>query len=111
MPKRPSEAEQACEQRHFAWKKRYQVRAGVEGTLSQAVRAFGMRRSRYIGLAKTGQQQVCTAAAMNAVRVVRWLDGLQRPRRASPASPPSLKPPEFADSISATSPPAKTGCT
>ena len=61
-----------------AWKKRYHVRAGVEGTLSQAVRAFGMRRSRYIGLAKTGLQQVCTAAAMNVVRVVRWLDGVPR---------------------------------
>ena len=61
-----------------AWKKRYHVRAGVEGTLSQAVRAFGMRRSRYIGLAKTGLQQVCTAAAMNAARMVRWLDGAPR---------------------------------
>jgi transposase len=61
-----------------AWKKRYHVRAGVEGTLSQAVRAFGMRRSRYIGLAKTGLQQVCTAAAMNVARMVRWLDGAPR---------------------------------
>jgi transposase len=61
-----------------AWKKRYQVRAGVEGTLSQAVRGFGLRRSRYIGLARTGLQQVCTAAAMNVARVVRWLDGVPR---------------------------------
>jgi transposase len=37
-----------------AWKQRYRVRAGIEGTLSQGVRAFGMRKSRYIGLAKTG---------------------------------------------------------
>jgi transposase len=56
-----------------AWNKRYHVRAGIDGTLSQGVRAFGMRRSRYIGLAKTGLQQVCTAAAMNASRVVHWL--------------------------------------
>src|SRR5918997_1689420 len=61
-----------------AWKKRDHVRAGVEGTLSQAVRAFGLRRSRYIGLAKSGLQQVCVAAATNASRVVRWLDGLPR---------------------------------
>ena len=54
------------------------MRAGVEGTLSQGVRAFGMRRSRYIGLAKTGLQQVCMAAAMNILRVVRWLDGQPR---------------------------------
>ena len=50
----------------------------IESTLSQGVRAFGMRRSRYIGLAKTGLQQVCTAAAMNVSRIVNWLDG--RPR-------------------------------
>jgi transposase len=61
-----------------AWQGRYRRRAGVEGTLSQGVRAFGMRRSRYIGLAKSGLQQVCIAAAMNASRVVRWLDGLPR---------------------------------
>jgi transposase len=61
-----------------AWKRRYHVRAGIEGTLSQGVRAFGMRRSRYIGLAKTGLQQVCTAAAMNVSRIVNWLD--KKPR-------------------------------
>ncbi len=62
------------------WKRRYRVRAGVESTLSQSVRAFGMRRSRYIGLAKTGLQQVCTAAAMNVSRIVNWLDGRPRAR-------------------------------
>ena len=61
-----------------AWKERYHVRAGIEGTLSQGVRAFGMRQSRYVGLAKTGLQQACTAAAMNVSRIVNWLDG--RPR-------------------------------
>jgi transposase len=61
-----------------AWVERYRRRAGVEGTLSRGVRAFGMRRSRYIGLAKTGLQQVCTAAAINVSRVVHWLNG--RPR-------------------------------
>ncbi|MDF3042798.1 MAG: transposase, partial [Thermomicrobiales bacterium] len=61
-----------------AWQRRYRVRAGIEGTLSQGVRAFGMRRSRYIGLAKTGFQQVCIAVGMNVLRVVHWLDGLPR---------------------------------
>jgi transposase len=60
------------------WKRRYSVRAGIEGTLSQGVRAFGMRRSRYIGLAKTALQQVCTAAAMNVLRAMRWLSGTPR---------------------------------
>jgi transposase len=61
-----------------AWLERYHKRAGVEGTLSQGIRAFGMRQSRYIGLAKTGLQEVCTAAAINVSRVVRWLDGAPR---------------------------------
>jgi len=61
-----------------AWKRRYRIRAGIESTLSQGVRAFGMRRSRYIGLAKTGLQQVCTAAAMNVSRIVNWLGGRSR---------------------------------
>jgi transposase len=61
-----------------AWKKRYHVRAGIEGTLSQGVRAFGMRQSRYIGLAKTGLQQACTAAAINVSRAVQWLAGAPR---------------------------------
>ena len=61
-----------------AWKKRYHARAGIEGTLSQGVRALGMRQSRYIGLAKTGLQQACTAAAINMSRIVNWLDA--RPR-------------------------------
>src|SRR3954447_21607915 len=52
------------------WKERYRVRAGVEGTLSQGVRAFGMRRSRYVGPAETGLQQACTRAAMNVSRAV-----------------------------------------
>jgi transposase len=60
------------------WRERHHRRAGVEGTLSQGVRAFGMRRSRYIGLAKTALQQVCIAVGMNVSRAVHWLDGLPR---------------------------------
>jgi transposase len=57
---------------------RYQRRAGVEGTLSQGVRAFGLRRTRYWGLAKTHVQHVAIAAAINIDRIVAWLD--ERPR-------------------------------
>ena len=57
---------------------RYQQRAGVEGTLSQGVRAFGLRYARYRGLAKTHLQHVATAAAINVDRLVAWLDA--RPR-------------------------------
>jgi len=54
-------------------KEEYAKRAGIEGTISQGVRAFGLRRSRYIGQAKTHLQHVLTAAAINFVRVDRWL--------------------------------------
>jgi len=56
----------------------YQRRAGVEGTLSQGVRAFGLRRTRYWGVAKTHLQHVAIAAAINIDRIVAWLD--ERPR-------------------------------
>ena len=59
-------------------KRQYRRRAGVEGTISQGVRAFGMRRSRYRGLDKTHLQNVAIAAAMNVDRLVAWFDG--RPR-------------------------------
>jgi transposase len=49
----------------------------VEGTISQAVRGFGLRRSRYVGQAKTHLQHVATAAAMNLVRMTEWLGGAE----------------------------------
>ena len=54
---------------------RYAARAGIEGTLSEGVRAFGLRRCRYRGLAKTHLQQVATAAALNVSRPATWWDG------------------------------------
>ena len=56
----------------------YQRRAGVEGTLSQGVRAFGLRRTRYWGVAKTHLQHVAIAAAINIDRIVAWLDARRR---------------------------------
>lgn len=57
------------------FKTEYGRRAGVEGTISQGVRAFHLRQSRYIGMAKTHLQHVATAAAINLVRVTAWLMG------------------------------------
>jgi transposase len=57
------------------FKERYKQRAGVEGTISQAVAAFGMRRSRYRGLAKTHLHHVATATAINLMRLVNWIQG------------------------------------
>jgi transposase len=53
----------------------YQRRAGIEGTISQGVRAFGLRKARYLGLAKTRLQHLATAAAMNLERLADWLTG------------------------------------
>ncbi|MDX2854402.1 transposase, partial [Streptomyces sp. PA03-3a] len=56
------------------WRRRYGHRAGVEGTVSQGVQAFGLRRSRYRGLAKTLQHHF-TGAAINLARIDAWLTG------------------------------------
>ncbi|KOV67857.1 transposase, partial [Streptomyces sp. AS58] len=45
--------EARTEQETAAWKERYKHRAGIEGTISQAVARCGMRRTRYTGLRKT----------------------------------------------------------
>jgi transposase len=42
------------------------------------VRAFGLRRTRFRGLAKTHLPHVAIAAAINIDRLVAWLDA--RPR-------------------------------
>jgi transposase len=63
----------------------YGERAGIEGTISQGVRKMGLRRSRYIGLARTHLQHVATAAAINVVRTTNWLTGEEpEPTRISP---------------------------
>jgi transposase len=64
------------QQETSSWKETYDTRAGVEGTISQGVRAFGLRKARYIGLAKVHLQHILTAAAINVVRMVAWLDGI-----------------------------------
>jgi transposase len=56
----------------------YGQRAGIEGTISQGVRAFALRRARYRGLAKTHLPQVATATAINLDRLDRWFLGLPR---------------------------------
>ncbi len=63
------------EQSTKEWKQRYAVRAGVEGTIHQAVAATGARRTRYIGLAKTHLAHVFAAAAVNLIRLDAWWNG------------------------------------
>jgi transposase len=71
---RPQAAHEALQARRHdqhtpAFRQRYQARAGIEGTLSQAVRGMGVRRARYDGLQKTHVQHVFTAVAINLVRI------------------------------------------
>ena len=62
----------------LVWQALCGVRAGIEGCLSQGVRVCGLRRSRYVGLAKTHLQHVATAAALNVVRLSAGVQGVAR---------------------------------
>ncbi len=52
----------------------YSLRSGIEGTISQGIRGFNLRKCRYIGLEKTRLQHTLTAAAMNLERIYAWLE-------------------------------------
>jgi transposase len=80
IPEPEFSALQAARQREQTdeFKQAYKKRAGVEGTISQAVGVLGMRRTRYRGLDKVHLQHLMTAAAMNLMRVLDWLSGKQR---------------------------------
>jgi len=71
------EAIQTARQRQETpeFKAQYALRAGVESSLSQGTRRVDLRRSRYIGLARTHLQQLLTATAMSMVRTIAWLWG------------------------------------
>ncbi len=57
---------------------RYHARAGIEGTFSQVISIGDLRRTRYIGLAKTRLLHLLIATALNFHRVAAWL--AERPR-------------------------------
>ena len=79
-PEEEHKALQAARQRQKTdeFKDAYKIRAGSESVIALGVRAFGLRRSRYVGLAKTGLQHILTATAMNLTRTVAWLSGSTR---------------------------------
>jgi transposase len=74
-PKAQHLALQAARERQQTarFKEDYKRRAGIEGTLSQASFAFGMRRTRYRGLPKTPFHHLATAMAINLQRFVDWV--------------------------------------
>ncbi len=68
-------ARQRAGQQTAQWKARYGIRAGIEGTISHAVRRTRLRRTRYRGQAKTHLANVLSATAINLIRVDAWLNG------------------------------------
>lgn len=66
-----------------AFQQAYATRAGIEGSLSAAVRRHGLRRSRYVGHSKTQVQELLTATAINLKRAALWLMG-DRPHTTRP---------------------------
>jgi transposase len=85
-PRDQYEALQAARSREASeeYRSEYNRRAGIEGTISQGVRACGLRRSRYIGEAKAHLQHIATAAAINVSRISDWL--AERPREVTRTS-------------------------
>jgi len=73
---------QAARQRQITdeFKAKYATRAGIEGTISQGTRTSDLRRSRYIGEAKTRLLDLLIAAALNFMRVAAWLAEIPRSR-------------------------------
>jgi transposase len=77
---RPREIHEAvtaarAEQATDAWKRRYNIRAGAEGTMWQATHVTGIRHARYTGLAKTSLEHHAAAAAINLIRHDAWHTG------------------------------------
>jgi transposase len=66
------------EQQTQEFEKKYGCRAGIEGTISQGVRQFDLRRTRYLGLVKTHLQHVATACAINLARFFAWSNHLPK---------------------------------
>lgn len=63
----------------------YAKRAGIEGTVSRAVRTCDVRRSKYIGLSKTHLHHLLSATSLSFLRVGEWLMGVPEPAtRRSP---------------------------
>ncbi|MFJ5035652.1 transposase [Streptomyces sp. NPDC088560] len=81
------------EQGIAAWQESHGRRAGVEGTISQAIRGPDMRRARYGGLAKVQLRQILSATALSLLRIDAWLTDTPLARtRTSHLDTPSAVP-------------------
>jgi transposase len=87
LPKEEYLALHAARQRQQtpAFRALYDLRAGIEGAFSWAVRSFGLRTSRYIGHAKTHLHAIAVAAAINLERLADFFAGHEpTPTRLTP---------------------------
>jgi transposase len=58
-----------ADQQDPAWRRRYAVRSGIEGTVCEFAHGHGMRQCRYRGQPKAHLQHVLTAIAVNIERL------------------------------------------
>jgi hypothetical protein len=63
------------------WRTTYNIRAGIEGTVSQAVRGPDLRHSRYRGLPKAHLQNVFIGMALNIRRLGAHFNTKPQPTR------------------------------
>jgi transposase len=79
-PKEHHEALQRAREREGTaeFKAQYTKRAGIEGTISRAVRTCEVRRSKYVGLKKTHLHHLLSATSLSFLRVGEWLMGIPK---------------------------------
>ncbi|RZB19501.1 IS1182 family transposase [Streptomyces sp. F001] len=75
QPQQEALDQRRCEQQTDEWQAAYGTLAGVEGTISQAVRVTRTRTTPYRGLRKTHLGHVLTAAGLNLHRLNTWWTG------------------------------------
>lgn len=56
------------------FKEKYNIRAGIEGTFSVAVRNSNLRQTPFVGLEKTHLHCLFSAIALNLKRAINWLN-------------------------------------
>src|SRR5712692_5886933 len=72
-----------------AFVQQYALRAGVEGTISQAVRTTRLRRTPYSGLPKTHLHHLAIAAGLNLKRIAGHLHAQSLDKPTRPVRPKS----------------------
>lgn len=81
--------ERRAVQRSPAFVQQYALRAGIEGTIAQAVRTTRLRRTPYAGLHKTHLHHLAIAAGLNLRRIVAHLHAHSLGKPTRPARPQS----------------------